>query len=218
HVSLLHPSPSDQLTPAETSRRPALHCLAGASASSLRERYAEAGRRARLLLIFHPLPSIRVLLGTPWSTTKSRRRSDSEASTASRYSFSSTVETTLGYGWTNASASAGAGSAMPSLVGIHPFSASAGTSVQSVPPRVPKKAVRVTAYAPALSEKAALAAIDRARDEAEEQRGGELSAPAYREKDAAQLFGVRLRDVPANAAARAEATTSVITVAPPYEP
>ncbi|KAJ7051536.1 hypothetical protein C8F01DRAFT_1174875 [Mycena amicta] len=156
--------------------------------------------------------------GTPWSTTKSRRRSDSEASTASRYSFSSTVETTLGYGWTNANASAGAGSMMPSLVGIHPFSASAGTSVQSVPPRVPKQAVRVTAYAPALSEKAALAAIDRARDEAEEQRGGEPSAPAYREKDAAQLFGVRLRDVPANVSVRAEATTSVITVAPPYEP
>ncbi|KAF7321899.1 hypothetical protein MKEN_00712100 [Mycena kentingensis (nom. inval.)] len=194
-----------------------------------------------------PLPP--VTPGTPWSTTK-------RESASSTYSFSSTVESQIGYGWTHSNTGSNAGSsssknafealAMPSLVGIHPFSAaameleegpsssSASSSRQKQPQpktrtNTAKKAVRVTAFAPALSEKAALAAIERAREEAEAQGEDPEStagvvdtrfsaAPAYREKDAAQLF----RPQTANAGARSTATksqASEVTVAPPvYEP
>lgn len=107
---------------------------------------------------------------------------------------SSSVESGVGYGWTT-----------PSLVGIHPFSApsepepraggsSAGVNGTVAPPMT---------LAPKLNEKSAEALF---RTPEEQRRS---AAPAYREKDAAQLFG----------RGRARAGTQTSETAPPvYEP
>ncbi|KAF7310227.1 hypothetical protein MIND_00396400 [Mycena indigotica] len=137
---------------------------------------------------------------TPWSPAASDAPTPSTAA-----SFAvPLVDPALGYGWTVGPAPAPAQMQMqmqmPSLVGVHPFSAGTPTGAGTGPGRT-------TLYAPALSEKAALAALDRARDEAAAAAGGADGAPAYREKDAAQLF---------DSGTRARASTSASL--PVYEP
>ncbi|KAF7304439.1 hypothetical protein HMN09_00846100 [Mycena chlorophos] len=100
-------------------------------------------------------------------------------------------------------------SEMPSLVGLHPFSTAApvlddddediaiaggspsrppeaSASTSRAPSTKSTKSQRTKRFAPALTEKAALAALQRARDEAEEQHGQILNefGPTLNEKDA----------------------------------
>ncbi|KAJ7483870.1 hypothetical protein B0H11DRAFT_2279850 [Mycena galericulata] len=137
-----------------------------------------------------PVPP--VTPGTPWSTQKSQR-----FSTSSAYSYqSSSVESGVGYGWTT-----------PSLVGIHPFSASAEaeSSASGSTSRLATKAADTAPLTPKLSEKSAAALFHSA--DAEVQRFS--AAPAYQEKDARRLFAVE----------RPRAGSRASEAAPPlYEP
>ncbi|KAF7304173.1 hypothetical protein MIND_00649400 [Mycena indigotica] len=190
-----------------------------------------------LLLPLSPLPPTSppppVTPGSPWTTVK--RFSDS-----SHVSFSSTVEMGRGYGWSGSPTSA----VVPSLVGIHPFSAMANTTDEELEEEERQDTVmplpssasssrnpnNSSTLAPALSEKAALAALERAREEAAEQQAEDAesssgspgrpfsAAPAYREKDAMLAFGT-VRNTPGRSGGKAGlmSVASEVTL-PVYEP
>ncbi|KAF7343526.1 hypothetical protein MSAN_01973100 [Mycena sanguinolenta] len=132
--------------------------------------------------------------GTPWTTTKSHRLSGSSV-----YSYDSLMDSNIGYGWTT-----------PSLVGIHPFSASApgeqNPAASSSKPSIGVNNAAAARLAPKMNEKAAEALLQ-SRPQDNEQRMS--AAPAYREKDVARLF----------VGERPRAGTQSSEVAPPvYEP
>ncbi|KAF7296253.1 hypothetical protein HMN09_01094600 [Mycena chlorophos] len=104
-----------------------------------------------------PLPATP---STPWSAATGKSSEGGDATPASTYEFDSMVEHTLGYGWTNGAGSTRTGVA--SLVGVHPFSAAADSEPAASGSKM--KGTRAGAQVPAISEKAALAALDRIRD------------------------------------------------------
>nr|GAT59309.1 predicted protein [Mycena chlorophos] len=111
-----------------------------------------------------PLPATPA---TPWSAATGKSSEGGDATPALTYEFDSMVEHTLGYGWTNGAGSTRTGVA--SLVGVHPFSAVADLEPAASGSKM--KGTRAGAQVPAMSEKAALAALDRIRD----TQGGEES-------------------------------------------
>ncbi|KAJ7053481.1 hypothetical protein C8F01DRAFT_1375076 [Mycena amicta] len=206
-----------------------------------------------------PSPSPYTYLGTstplppasPWSITKSESESESRRLSGSESSVRS-LGSTVGYGWTGpslvgihpfsamareqeeeeeeerdvhmplpsetASASASASSSRDT---------STGTSTSRSRPHA-RTRTRTT-FTPALNEKAALAALERTREEAEGQQGEDSNgvvvrpmsaAPAYREKDAAQAFARQRPGREDGQGSRAlMSVASEVTLAPPvYEP
>ncbi|KAJ7063934.1 hypothetical protein C8F01DRAFT_37786 [Mycena amicta] len=184
--------------------------------------------------------------GTPWSITKSEPESESRRLSDS--SLGSTASLGYGHGWTGPSLvgihpfSAMAGEEeeeeeeerdvhmpLPSETAVASSSASSsrdtstGTTTSKSRPHTRTR----TTFTPALNEKAALAALERTREEAEGQQGeGEngvrpmSAAPAYREKDAAQAFARQRPGREDGQGSRAlMSVASEVTLAPPvYEP